>query len=137
LKEKAVKVLVATNQTQGYWKGDYHWALDGELVTPLVVECCNPDQCGCARGFPGLASSKPTTTAMVADLPHVGVAELERALRDALTRDGWLSGLKPAKADDVVHVHLSAILEICAEHRPGTIVRRQGDLVFAPGPRAA
>jgi hypothetical protein len=132
-----MKVMVATSQTQGYWQGDYCWSLEGELVTPLVVECCEPDRCGCGRGFPGLASSKPTTTAMVADLPHMRLPDLERALRDSLTRQGWLTGLREDEADEVVAEHLAAITEVCAAHDVGTVLRRDGDLVFAPGPRAA
>jgi hypothetical protein len=37
----------------------------------------------------------------------------------------------------VVADHLAAITEVCAAHDVGTVLRRNGDLVLAPGPRAA
>ena len=40
-----MKVLVATHITQGDGKGDYCWAVDGELVTPLGLVCSN-SKCG-------------------------------------------------------------------------------------------
>ena len=58
-------VLVATTDTQGEVAGDYFQGVDGELVTPVTVECCVPDRCGCGRSFPGLVSARATTTALV------------------------------------------------------------------------
>lgn len=122
-----MKVLVATRQTQGSVAGDYCFTVEGELVTPLVVECGSPAQCGCGRGFPGLASSRATTTAVVVDLPHLDHDGLALALRDSLQRGGWLAGLDADEIADEVLDHIDAIEEACAGRPIGTIVRRRGD----------
>ena len=85
-----MKVLVATHITQGNETGDYCWAVDGELVTPIGL-VCNNRSCGCERGFPGLGSSHATTTALVVDLAHIGRVELATAVHDSLQRGGWLT----------------------------------------------
>ncbi len=121
-----MKVLVATHQTQGTVSGDYCYTVDGELVTPLVVECAEPDECGCGRGFPGLASGRATTTAVVADLAHLDRAGLSVALRDSLERGGWLAGLTAAEIDDEVRDHVETIEWTCMGRPVGTIVRRNG-----------
>ena len=82
-------VLIATNEQQGSDPADYSFTVEGELVTPLANECASGGQCGCNRGFPGLASGFATTTAMVVDRPGV----TEDDLRDAvfgLDGPGWL-----------------------------------------------
>ena len=69
-----MKLLTATNQTQGQRASDFTWCTEGELVTPVVLICGwdereGPDGgCGCGRAFGGLHSQKSTTTAMVRDL---------------------------------------------------------------------
>ena len=86
-------VLVATNETQGQSSDDYSYTVAGELVTAVVTECESKD-CGCGRGFPGLASAFATTTAQVVDLPHLTDADLRGALYDYLARGGWLDLLR-------------------------------------------
>jgi len=131
-----MKVLVATHESQGAHPDDYCATLEGELVTTLGSECCSPDMCGCGRGFPGLASSMATTTAMVADLPHMNPDTLAGAVRDSLERGGWLGYLDPAEQDELVADHLIEIREVCSAFPIGTIVCRSGSRVF-PRPRAA
>jgi len=131
-----MKVLVATRQTQGSMAGDYCFTVEGELVTPLVVECASPDRCGCGRGFPGLASNRATTTAMVVELAHLDHEGLGTALRDSLQRGGWLIGLDDVEIAEEILDHIDAIEEACAGRPIGTVVRRRGDRVLA-GRRAA
>ncbi len=121
-----MKVLVATRQTQGAVRGDFCHTIDGELVTPHVVECSDPERCGCSRAFSGLASDRATTTAMVVDLEHIDRARLEVAVRDNLERWGIPSGVPDEEIDDEVHDHLEAIEWACAGRPVGTIVRRSG-----------
>ena len=86
-------VLVATNETQGQSSDDYSYTVAGELVTAVVTECESKD-CGCGRGFPGLASAFATTTAQVVDLPHLTDGRPPRcALR--LPRSGWVARPPP------------------------------------------
>lgn len=150
-----MKLLVATHITQGNGLGDYCWAVDGELVTPLGLVCSN-SQCGCERGFPGLASSSATTTAMVVDLAHIGRAELETAVHDSLLRGGWLTGgVGSGDLDDIfdddeldeldelddddgdltdeefIAAHVDAIIKAAGSFPIGSILCRSRDTVFA------
>ena len=83
-------VLIATNELQGTAADDYHFTVEGELVTPLAAECASGDRCGCARGFPGLASGFATTTAIFPELPGVTEDDLRDAVFDWLDRSGWI-----------------------------------------------
>jgi hypothetical protein len=133
-------VLVATNEQQGEMPDDYTWTVEGELVTPVVAECCAPDTCGCATGFPGLASSRATTTAMIADLPHISEADLRDVIEGALERDGWFDLLDDDHASvdasatlaaELVDEHLVCISAVCARFPVGTVLGRTGDVVFS------
>ncbi len=135
-----MKVLVATNELQGAQSGDYAHTVEGELVIAEVSECDDADRCGCSRGFPGLASSKATTTAMVADLPHLSAADLRIAVADWLDRGGWTDLFRAAADEDddademldaVVDEHLDAVATICDAFPVGTIIERSGTHVSA------
>jgi hypothetical protein len=126
-----MRVLVATTETQGEQPGDYAWAVDGELVTAVVAECRSPDSCGCARGFPGLASSRATTTAMIVDRPEIDNDTLWEVIADSLDRDGWSDHLCDDEFHDLVEEHLSVIGVICASFPVGTVLNRWGTHVFA------
>jgi hypothetical protein len=128
-KEASMKVLVATTEGQGDHVGDYCWCVDGELVTPLTLEC-RDERCGCSRGFPGLASDRATTTAMVVEREQFDEATLAQAVRDALTRGGWLRLLGPVEGNELVNDHLDAISEVCRAFGVGTVLGRSGDLVW-------
>ena len=121
-----MKVLVATRQTQGAIAGDFCHTVEGELVTPHIVECADPERCGCGRAFSGLASDRATTTAMVVDLDHVDRAALAAAVRDNLERWGIPGEVPDEEVDDEVADHLEAIEWACAGRPVGTIVRRNG-----------
>ena len=129
-----MKVLVATKSTQGEQTGDYCWTVEGELVTPVVIPCCSPAKCGCGRGFPGLASSRATTTALVADRPDLEREEVALAFRESLERGGWLYGLDQGEIAEVVADHLRCVARICATFPVGSIVRRDGDRVYDASP---
>lgn len=141
-----MKVLIATSELQGMAPGDDHHALDGELVTPVVVECADGERCGCRRGFPGLGSTRPTTTAIVVDRPALTPEDLRDAIADSLERDGWLDLLRDgAEArgvpdpehdsrdafEEIVDEHLEAIEAVCAVLTCGTVVERSGSRVAA------
>jgi hypothetical protein len=127
-------VLVATNELQGTADGDYSCTVEGELVTPVVAECSSPVRCGCNMGFPGLASSRAVTTAMVADLPHISEAQLRDAVEDSLERDGWFELVGEACRHDLVDEHLECIAAVCAAFPVGTVVGRNGTEVFSRSP---
>jgi hypothetical protein len=146
-------VLTATNRSQGDAPDDYAWTVDGELVTPLAQDCQDGDRCGCARGFPGLASGLATTTAMIVERPGVTPSDLRDAVYDWLDRGGWIDLLERTAAersiaageegwltaaddddvdamiDAIIDEHVEAMAQVCASFPVGSIVVRQGDLV--------
>jgi hypothetical protein len=125
-----MRVLVATDRTQGSVDGDYCWTVEGELVLggPLL-ECASPDRCGCGRGFPGLASCRATTTAMVVDRPHIGRAELGQAILDYLERHGWLQEMEQHEIEEGLEDEIALIEAVTAAFPDGAIVGRQGNEV--------
>ena len=101
-----MRVLVATNELQGTRPGDYAWTVEGEIVVADPTVCRHPS-CSCGRGFSGIASDRATTTAMVADLPHVSVTDLRDVLSDWLERCGWADLLPEiGEIDEIVDEHL-------------------------------
>lgn len=149
-----MRVLIATNELQGDARGDYAHTVEGELVTPLASECASRERCGCNRGFPGLASGKATTTAMVVDRPGIGEDDLRDAVYDYLDRSGWIDMFERAAADRdltdhddecalctalddvdemiemIIDDHVDAIRDVCDRFVAGTVVERHGTLVF-------
>jgi hypothetical protein len=128
--ELLMKVLIATAKTQGDVPGDYFGALDGELVRPLVLECCSPDDCGCGRGFPGLASSRATTSAVVCELAHMSRSDLTTAVTDSLRREGWLANVDEEIGADMVEQQVALIEEIGERFPTGTVVGRHGEYIY-------
>ncbi len=143
-------VLIATNELQGTNADDYSFTVEGELVTPLAAECTSGERCGCNRGFPGLASSFATTTAMVVDRPGVTEGDLRDAVFDWLVRSGWIDLFEETArersdtnddlidpggdVDDLIEAiideHLDCIREVCSTYPVGTVVVRRGTLVM-------
>ncbi len=123
-------VLVATRQGQGEVQGDYSWTVEGELVTPVVAECSSGDRCGCSRGFPGLASSRATTTAQVVDLDHLTERDVRDAITDSLERGGWFDLIPADEAHELVDEHVECIAEVCAAFPVGSVLGRSGSTVF-------
>jgi len=144
-----MRVLVATNELQGMSTGDFAWGVDGELVTGVVEECRDGDECGCRRSWAGLGSSRATTTAMVVDRPAIGERDLREAIGEWLDRSGWGALVRQAcecgecsvdgePADDpdvviaeLIDEHVEVIERVCSSFPVGTVVVRSGDLVFA------
>lgn len=143
-----MKVLIATNDLQGAEPGDYSWTVEGELVTAVVEECASGDRCGCARGWPGLASARATTTAMVVDRPGITEDDLRDAIFDWLDRGGYVAVIREIAelADDdesddwddpdvtiaaIVDEHVEVIRLIAANFPAGTVVCRNGTEIFA------
>jgi hypothetical protein len=140
-----MRVLVATNQLQGSTQGDYAHTVEGELVLVEVAECDNPQRCGCGRGWPGMASRKATTTAMVVHLPHLTEGDLRQAITDWLDTSGWRDLFRSAtEADDevtgsvdnvdemmdaMVDEHLELISEVCDSFPIGSVLERCGTIV--------
>lgn len=125
-----MRVLVATSRTQGAADGDYCWTVEGELVLArAIMECRHADECGCARGFPGLASERATTTAAIEDRPGLDHQLLAIAIRESLGRQGWLGALSEEEIDRGVEDEI-ALIELVARAFPvGSVVGRHGTQV--------
>jgi hypothetical protein len=123
-----VKVLVATIERQGDRVGDYAWAVDGELVYIPSLACDN-SECGCSRGFAGMASSRATTTALVVDRHDISANDLSNALSDSLERQGWLSGHWTEDDEDVFRDLFQRVLMAAAHFPAGSIIEREGDWI--------
>ena len=115
-------VLIATSRGQGDRPDDYHFAIDGELVTPLLPECSLPDGCGCRRGFDGLESDRATTTALVVERVGLERGHLLELLEVARERAGNVRGRVAPPAID----QLAEIERVVDLIPIGAIVRRDG-----------
>ncbi|WP_395110376.1 hypothetical protein [Actinomadura sp. SCN-SB] len=118
-----MKLLTATNVSQGYRDNDFALCVEGELVH--IGEVCardkgNPDGgCGCGRSFAGLNSHLATTTAMVREIPGFTDDDYVLALRSSLEQQG---------CDASFAEHEAALLRILVRDWPvGVIVERRLD----------
>ena len=85
-----MNVFVASSLDHGDRSDDFSYTVPGELVWAGFAVCDCPD-CGCERAMAGLASSKGTTTFSVAFDVDMTPERYRQALRDAVTREGWIS----------------------------------------------
>jgi hypothetical protein len=152
-------VLIATDPTPAHRRRsagpDITSAVDGELVTPPVVDCPDTDCRTCAIGWFGLVSHGVSTTAMVVDRPGVTLADLRRRIHDWLDCSGIVDTIVQAvesgeysvdgepiddpvaAVDELVMAHVHDVQRICAEFSVGTELSRLGSLVSPTRARAA
>ncbi len=144
-------VLIATDPSPSHdrrgRRPDALPAVDGELVTPPVVDCPDVDCSTCATGWFGLVSHGVSSTAMVVDRPGVTLADLKRRIHDWLDCTGIVDTIVQAveageyvvdgvrfddpvaAVDDVVTAHVHDIQQICARYPVGAQLSRLGTLV--------
>ena len=146
-----MRVLIATNELQGHTPGDYSWTVEGELVSGVATECDDGHQCGCNRGFVGLASSRATTTAMIVERPGIEPDDLRDAVYESLRRGGWVKLIEDAyeaececcdddeilrldppgeTIEEIIDEHVDTIEDVCEAFALHTVISRQGSLVF-------
>lgn len=121
-----MRVLMATEETQGDRGDDYSWATPGELVMFGVI--CASDLrgtgrgCGCGRAFAGLHSERATTTAQVAEWAG-SLDDLCLAFRDSLAKGGWLDfGGTPEEVHGVVAETVMEVLCVADRYPVGTVL---------------
>jgi hypothetical protein len=85
-----MRVLVATDIGQGDQPGDYSWTLDGEIVMLPILECGDPERCGCGRAFAGMTSHKATTTALIVEDKRISPGRLADLIGDAWLDQGYV-----------------------------------------------
>ncbi len=125
-----MKVLIATDSTQGNRGDDYFFALEGELVYLPIIEHAVLDRCGFAQGFAGVASAKATTTAMVVDRPELTTHDWSVAIADGLTSQGWLEDDWCDANDDLLEQVLADLEAIVDPIAPNTVIERNGTDFF-------
>lgn len=148
-------VLIAVNRQDQLGPHAAGAAVDGELVTPVLVGCTEPDRCPCSRSWAGLVTAGFSELAEIADRPNLDRGQVRRGLHDLLDRVGWIDDLVQAVEAGECHFdgfevgdpvwavertiddHLAQIDAICREFPVGTVVSRLGDLVAPALPRAA
>lgn len=120
-----MKVLVATNDTQGQRSNDFCYCIEGELVTVGLI--CAADEsdpdggCGCGRAFAGLNSHKATTTAKVKEV-DLSEEDYIEALRSSLEQQGW-------PTEDVAEL-AAWLTELVDSWPTGAIVERRLDDIY-------
>lgn len=143
-------VLIATDSSPAHHQRRRNGAtaaIDGELVTPPVVDCPDVHCASCATGWFGLVSHGSTRTAMVVDRPGVRLADLKRRIHDWLDCGGIVDTIvqaveageyevdgvlitDPVEAvDEIVMAHIDDLRRICEEFPVGTELSRLGALV--------
>jgi hypothetical protein len=152
-------VLIATDPTPAHRlrtaRPEIPRAVDGELVTPPVVDCPDRECRTCTTGWFGLVSHGATSTAMVVDRPGVTLADLRHRIHDWLDCSGVVDTIVQAveageysvdgepmddpvvAVDELVMAHVHDIQQICAEFPVGTELSRLGSLVSPSHSRQA
>jgi hypothetical protein len=125
-----MKILVATNQTQGKRKNDFCHAEEDEIVK-FSSECDGEavdGNCGCHRSMSGCTSGKATTTMRVEDR-NMHVEEYIEIIRQSYKTGGWydLMGIKDAEASIMQDV--KDLLKVAKDFPAGTIVEKRGNTI--------
>ena len=127
-----MKLLTATEITQGNRASDFNWCEEGELVTTGGVICdrdtlAGPDGgCGCGRSFGGMRSGKSGTTAMVRDIA-IGPEDVAFIVRSYREDSGWLALTKDP--DALIAEEVAEIITSAAAHPVGAILEtRMGEI---------
>ena len=140
-------VLIATTDPYGTVASDLHFATEGELVAPPVLDCPDRHCDTCPPRGTAWHSHRITTTAMVVERDGVTEADLRRAIHEWLDHQGAIDLIVQAveigdysvngvpiddpvdAVADLVNAHLAEIRDVCEHFEPGTIVSRMGTLV--------
>jgi hypothetical protein len=120
-----MKMLVATNKTQGTRKNDFFSAEEGEPVLFPTMECERgtvDDKCGCKRSMCGLYSRKATTTIEVVEAT-ISRDELLKRVRNMIATS-WGEELVKY-AEDFVEENL----QIANQMPVGSVLERRGSKI--------
>ncbi|KQO98446.1 DUF7715 family protein [Leifsonia sp. Leaf264] len=115
-----MKILTATDRTQGTADNDFTWVDEGEILTLGFVcgrDQSNPDGgCGCGRSFSGAVCHKATTTALVVD------TDMTRAevIAHVVANSSWPKSISSGMAKDM--------LAVAAKFDAGHVIQRRLDV---------
>lgn len=128
---------------------DHDSAVEGELVTPPIIECVNDYCAECNAAWFGLSTHMPTHTAMVVERPHLTKSQLRQLVHEWLDCIGTIDLVVQAAEhgefevngetitdpvvaiDDLISDHLAELDAICSVYPVGTVLSRMGSLVSA------
>jgi hypothetical protein len=122
-----VKILVATEETQGRRKNDFSWTKEGELVT-FGSECTDETidgDCGCRRSMSGVETGKATTTVRVVERESASLWTLANLLTALLVANGYYSSWSKARKPAIEDAR--DLAEIAGRFPEGTILERRGN----------
>lgn len=124
-----MKVIVASQATQGTRTDDFSWTLEGELVHLPPIECASGPACGCERSFVGVASQRATTTAEVAER-ELAEDDVVRAVYDALVDGSYVEPEVPGQRREgqwLAYALVADLLELADRTPVGTVLGRRRD----------
>ncbi len=125
-----MRILVATNETQGKRKNDFCWTQEGELV--IMAFECDTDKnnvdgtCGCGRSMSGLTTAKATTTFKVVDLPCYKEVNVLNKIRAHYTKN-WR--MKRKDAIEYAKEMLEELNSIAYKFPVGKVLEKRGDVI--------
>ena len=126
-----MKVLTATNQTQGQRDNDFCWTVEGELVVFPPIECglgSIDGRCGCRRSMAGLVSHRATTTIKVTERDQIDPATYFTLISEGLRDQGYVTK-ELAEGPEVKEWlrDITDYLMVVADTFPvGTVLERRG-----------
>lgn len=131
-KATAMKILVATNDTQGQRDNDFCHAVEGELLVFPPMECDGEPvdgECGCHRAMAGLASHRATTTIKVEDRTALDRDSYFCVIVDGLQQQGYVTEELMSHVDvqEWLRELVDDLLGSAALFRSGTVLERRGD----------
>ncbi len=129
-----MRILVATEETQGRRPNDFCFAQEGEIVT-FSSECTREEvdgPCGCKRSLSGTTSLLATTTFRVVEREDLTLTGLTRILAASLVSAGWYETLEAATG--TARQGVADIVQVALGYPVGSVLERRGDR-FAARPR--
>jgi hypothetical protein len=129
-----MRILTATNQTQGRRDNDFCWTLEGELVLFPPLECGRgsiDDRCGCRRSMAGLASHRATTTVQVVDRTELDPDTYFMLISDSLRDQGYVTAglMADPERNHWLKDITDELIHIAGTFPVATVLERRGDLV--------
>ena len=123
-----MKILVATNKTQGRRKNDFCHTTEDELVM-FAFECDGETvdgSCGCRRSFSGCDSHRATTTALVEErlLDTKGYAEI---ILKALQDGGWVNDPADDEGREWAEKDATELARIADTFKVGAVIEKRGN----------
>jgi len=124
-----MRIMVATEETQGRRANDFCWAEEGEVVT-FGNECTDQEvdgACGCRRSLVGVRTGLASTTVRVVEYEGLTRAGLVDLLSSALVGWGWFKTAEAARG--MAEEDARVLEDLASRHPVGTILERRGGAV--------